>query len=85
MMRMHTDSTNAKHKLTIAAVLLTLFALPFALQWQVVSAFDSKALLAGGAVVGNSAFTKVGTSPSTNHAAQISTVSGSSFTGVLVR
>ena len=84
-MAMQLDSSNAKHKLAIAALLLALFALPFALQWRTVSAFDTKALIAGGAVIGNDAFTDLNTSPSTNHAAQISTVSGSSFTGALVR
>lgn len=78
-------SSSAKHKLAITVLLMILFALPFALQWRAVRSFDSAALLAGGAVIGNSAFSGQQAQPSTNNVAGISNVSGSSFTGALAR
>lgn len=78
-------SSSAKHKLVITALLMLLFALPFAWQWHAVKSFDSAALMAGGAVIGNSAFSEQQVQPSTNNVVIISNVSGSSFTGALAR
>jgi len=79
------DSTNAKHKLLVAALLLALFATPFALQWRSVSTLDSKAFMAGGATVGTADASVQATPAVTNNTGQASTTAGSSFTGVLTR
>ncbi len=80
---MQLRSTNAKHKLVITAFLLTMFAVPFALQWASIKAIDTRALIAGGAVIANQAADngEIAT-PSSNHASQAGSVSGKSFLGV---
>ena len=79
------DSTNAKHKLFIAALLLTLFAIPFAMQWRSVSQFDSKSLMAGGATIGIADSSVQSVPRVTNNTGQATTTAGTSFTGILVR
>jgi hypothetical protein len=79
------DSTNAKHKLFIAGILLALFAVPFALEWSRITAMDGQALLAGGAVVGGAAPENISAATSSNNASQAAYVTGRTFTGVLAR
>lgn len=77
-------SSSAKHKLSIVALLLILFALPFVIQWHAVTTFDSKALMAGGAVIGNSAFTdQSAQAPTTNNASQAISTAGNDFVGAM--
>jgi hypothetical protein len=79
---MQFHSSNAKHKLSIVALLLVLFAVPFALQWRAVTAFDSQTLMAGGAVIGNSAFAKQQTdSTNANNIGSVTSTAGSNFVG----
>lgn len=76
---------NGGHKLILAAFLLVLFAIPFAISRQAIIRFDSKALMAGGAVIGHGteqAYT-ADASDGTANQAQITT--GRSFTGALAR
>jgi len=82
-MSMRFDSTSARHKLLIAALLLTLFAIPFAVSRQNLGIEDSKAILAGGAVIGSSASEQNTLAQPTNDASQVSEVVGHSFVGGL--
>lgn len=83
---MHFHSSSAKHKLFIAAILLALFIVPFAMQWASVRVLDSKAIMAGAGAIGNSAYSDDSTvPPSTNYAGQLGNVSGKSFIGVSAR
>jgi hypothetical protein len=82
---MRLDSINAKHKLFIAGLLLALFALPFAVEWTHITALDSRAMLAGGAVIGGATPETSAVAPVSNNSAQAAATTGRSFTGVLVR
>ncbi|MBC7581281.1 hypothetical protein H7097_00245 [Aeromicrobium sp.] len=77
------DSTNAKHKLAIATLLLMLFAIPFAMQWHAVTNFDSEPTMAGGAVLGTASYSDEPSTAMTNNASQMTIAAGSSFTGEL--
>jgi hypothetical protein len=85
-MGMQFDSTSAKHKLLIAVLLLAVFAVPFAWNWQNLSSADTKAVLAGGGVIGTAAMSgdTVEAAP-TNHTGQVTISAGRSFTGLLAR
>lgn len=82
---MQFHSSSAKHKLSIVALLLVLFALPFAMQWRVITTFDSRALLAGGAVIGKHTATPEQPQVTSNNTAQASSAAGSNFIGAMAR
>jgi hypothetical protein len=84
-MNMRFDSTNAKHKLFIAGLLLTLFAVPFTLEWSSVTAMNGQALLAGGAAIAGSSPDNASPAPVSNNAAQASEVTGHAFVGGMAR
>lgn len=76
-------SANAKHKLFIAGLLLTLFALPFAIAWQRGMNFHDQAVLAGGATIGKMDRAAVHNTPAktTNNVGQIAGTAGGDFIG----
>lgn len=84
-MTMRLLSTNAKHKLFIAGLLLALFALPFALEWSAVTATDGQALLAGGAAIAGSVPDSAPAPPASNNAGQASAATGQAFVGGMAR
>jgi len=82
-MAMQFRSSSAKHKLSITLLILTLFAIPFALQWAKVNAVDTQAWLAGGAVIGNQVEENtIQTVTPTNNISNASTAAGSSYLGI---
>jgi hypothetical protein len=83
---MQLHSTHAGHKLIIAILLLALVVVPFAIQRHSVATFDTQSLMAGGAVIGNSAFENQNAdAPRTNHIGQAAGTAGSNFVGAMAQ
>jgi hypothetical protein len=76
------QSLHAKHKIITIGALLALFLLPFVYLSSHTTLSSTKASLAGGAVIGNRAFSGQNTPvESTNATATVSSVAGTSLIG----
>lgn len=83
---MQIDSYQHRHKLVLTALLLALFAVPFAVEWQNLKQHDTNAFMAGGTVIGRPAVTtSTPDTPASNNSSAMAAIAGKTLLGTLAQ